>query len=662
MKNLAVTLMALLCSMHLFAQPGRDSISSVFELGEVVVTGKEQAVSQTISSDKIDLLGKKDVASALNLLPGVNFSLVGARNEAMIYVRGFDLRQVPVFVDGMPVYVPYDGYLDLARFSAWDISGITVSGGNSSLLYGANSLGGAINIVSTQPVSAFEISGNLGTDLSSEGMNSREGAVTLGTRHKMWYMQGSFSILDRDFLFVSQNAPSQYKEDGEKRDNSDTRDISYRFKAGFTPGKGNEYVVTYSGVRAEKGVPVYLGDNTSTKVRYWRYPDWNKDCIYLHSRTRLSEKNFLRGRFFYDSYYNVLDSYDDNTYSTQTKSSAFTSIYDDYSLGGAVELAVSSIDRNALKLAVNEKYDLHSEHNVGDPKVEMADNTFTVALEDTYTLSDKFAVNAGIGYFSRNSIKAEEYNSTSDTITDFADNDDGTFNYQASLYFTPSKDQKISLAASRKSRFATMKDRYSYKMGKAIPNPDLKAECAWNYELSYEATIHKNLQLYACLFYSHIKDAIQEVDDVEPGVYQLQNTGKANFKGLEIKAGWLPFRNLSLGAGYDYLSRKNKSNPDIWFTDVPKNRLSGYISYVKPHNYSVVLDTEYDTRRLSESTGTYWAPEYTVFNLKAEKYFLHGLKAEAGIYNLFDKSYFYSEGYPAEGRIFHLALAWKFNQ
>ena len=87
-----------------------------------------------------------DASHALDLLSGLSLSNVGGRNESMVYVRGFDLRQVPVFIDGIPEYVPYDGYVDLARFTTFDLSEITVTKGFSSVLYGANAMGGAINL------------------------------------------------------------------------------------------------------------------------------------------------------------------------------------------------------------------------------------------------------------------------------------------------------------------------------------------------------------------------------------------------------------------------------------------------------------------------------------------------------------------------------------
>ena len=60
------------------------------------------------------------------------------------------------FIDGIPVYVPYDGYVDFNRFSTADLSTIQVSKGFSSVAYGPNTLGGAINLVSRKPVAALE--------------------------------------------------------------------------------------------------------------------------------------------------------------------------------------------------------------------------------------------------------------------------------------------------------------------------------------------------------------------------------------------------------------------------------------------------------------------------------------------------------------------------
>lgn len=135
-----------------------------FQLGEVRIYGinARDSISSRLSYQTIEKFNRTDLSSALNILPGVSIANVGPRNESVVYVRGFDLRQVPVYIDGVPVYVPYDGYVDMGRFTTFDLAEVNVSKGFASILYGANSMGGAINLVSRKPVSKFEINGRGG--------------------------------------------------------------------------------------------------------------------------------------------------------------------------------------------------------------------------------------------------------------------------------------------------------------------------------------------------------------------------------------------------------------------------------------------------------------------------------------------------------------------
>lgn len=96
-------LMALGLATPALAQQG------VFELGTVVVTGKAQAAAQTaervMGSETIDTLGKDTVGAAVAVLPGASLTR-NSRNEDTVSLRGFDVRQVPLYIDGVPLYVP----------------------------------------------------------------------------------------------------------------------------------------------------------------------------------------------------------------------------------------------------------------------------------------------------------------------------------------------------------------------------------------------------------------------------------------------------------------------------------------------------------------------------------------------------------------------------
>lgn len=74
-------------------------------------------------------LDKQNVAQALSVVPGVVLQKSGSRNEEQVKVRGFDSRQVPVYFDGVPIYVPYDGNLDLARILTNNLGAVEVSKG-----------------------------------------------------------------------------------------------------------------------------------------------------------------------------------------------------------------------------------------------------------------------------------------------------------------------------------------------------------------------------------------------------------------------------------------------------------------------------------------------------------------------------------------------------
>ena len=113
-------------------------------------------ISEILTQDTITKLDKRNVADALSVVPGVSLQKSGGRNELQVRVRGFDNRQVPVFYDGVPIYVPYDGNLDLGRFLTSNLASLEVSKGYTSLLQGPNLMGGSINLTTTKPKKDLE--------------------------------------------------------------------------------------------------------------------------------------------------------------------------------------------------------------------------------------------------------------------------------------------------------------------------------------------------------------------------------------------------------------------------------------------------------------------------------------------------------------------------
>jgi iron complex outermembrane receptor protein len=636
-----------------------DSVktSNVFMLGEVTITHHQDKDSlNRLTSKTMDSQNKMDVSRALNMLAGVTLTASGPRNESMVSIRGFDLRQVPVYMDGIPVYVPYDGYVDLARFTTFDLAAIAVSKGFSSVLYGPNSLGGAINLISRKPSNKLQYDASLGMIQT----NGYKGNINIGSNLGSFYVQGGFSYLNQNSTRMSSNFIPMKNEDGGERNNSYRSDQKISFKIGWTPSKNSEYTLGYINQKGEKGNPVYAGSDTKNSLfanpRFWQWPVWNKQSYYFISNSNLDAKNSLKTRVYYDKFKNTLNSYDDTKYSTMTKGYAFQSLYDDYTFGGNIEYSTQLIPKNDFKIAVHFKEDVHREHNLGEPLRHFKDHTVLVGIEDVYRISDQLTAIPGLSYNIRKNIEAEDYNSTKKMISDYPTaNASDAYNAQIGLFYELNRDQKVGATVSQKTRFATIKDRYSYRMGTAIPNPDLKPETALNYELNYTTHFFHKFTFQTALFYSSLTDAILSVSNVQPGKAQMQNFGKARYRGIEAQGAYSILKNLSLKVNYTYIERKNSTNPTIHFTDVPNSKVMGTLEFEPIQVVRLIANTEFNSSRFSTSYGTR-VPDYTVFNLYASGKIVHNFSLDTGINNIFDRNYTLVEGFPEVGRNFFVTL------
>ena len=651
-KNFAVAFFMLI-SINCFSQSVRDTSSflqKIYTLGEVNISATVD--KSTVNATEMQKYNAKDVSSALRTLPSLVISENGSRNESTIYLRGFDIRSVPVYMDGIPVYVPYDGYVDLARFTTSDISKIDVAKGFSSMTYGANTIGGTINLVGMKPTQRLELRAKIGA-MSGKGYETN---INLGSNLGKVYIQTGFSVLQRQYIPLSANFDTTALETDHNRDNSYQKDIKGSFKFGYTPNATDEYSINYQYSHGSKGNPVYLGTDKNTRVRYWQWPYWDKQSLYYISKTKIGERSDLKARAYYDQFKNELSSFDNNTYSTQNKPSSYNSIYDDYSLGGNLEFGSDWNDKNHLKASLHAKNDNHSEHNEGEPVRHFADNTFSLGIEDIYKAGNKLTFIPGMSYNIRKSLRAENYNSSDSTISNYPENQNDALNAQLATYYKISEAINISFNIAYKSRFATMKDRYSYRNGSAIPNPDLHSETAINLELASTIELADKLNFRPELFYSHLFNTIQTVSNVQEDLSQMQNTGESVFKGIDLSFIYMPVTDLNIYTAYSYIKRNNISNPDILFTDVPNNKLFASIEYGIVKKIFLTLSGEYDSERNNASDGTRVSPGFFVMNFQASYHFKKFITAEAGMNNIFDRNYTIQEGYPEAGRNFYAAI------
>lgn len=664
--NASLAIAGLFITTNLNAQETTEATTSsttgeeeVFQLGELDVYGKKldpvELQTSVINKTKIDALEVHNIGRALRKLPGVTMMRFGARNEEAIYVRGFGRRQVPIYVDGVPVSVPYDGFADLGRFTTMGIASIDLNKGYSSVLSGPNAIGGVINIVSTQPTEPLELNVKAGI-FTGEG---RVANVKYGSLIGKWYTQAGISYREMDYFELPDSFEATSTEDGGKRDNSYEKDWKVSAKVGFKPNNEDEYVVGFLHQEGEKGTPVYTGTDETTSLKYWQWPEWDKSTVYYTSMTHYAAF-YLHPRFYYDRYDNTLEAYDDATYSTMKKKSSFISIYDDYCYGGSVEVGSESFENFVVKSALHIKTDHHDEHDAGEEHYVFEDRVGSLGVEATTTYKSPWSLQGGFSYDWMSTEKAVDTN----TGLPFEGTDFDSINPAASLQYSLGDVGTMHLSVAHKSRFPTIKDRYSYKMGKALPNPDLEPESAMHYEIGYVGNPIEDLWISVSAFYSKTSDTIESVakiayDEDGYAVSQNRNVGESECKGVEIAWQYYMLSNLSFGMNYTYLDQKNVSSPELYSTYVPEHAANVFASYSPLKWWHITACVELSSDRYTDTSGAK-VGGFTVYNLKSSFDIGKHYALEVGAKNLTDHLYAYQEGYPEAGRTLFFSFRYQY--
>jgi len=649
-----------------------DDSDYVYNLGQITVTdhreGENPVGYSVVTREELNDFSREGLVEALNIVPGVSaIQGSGNRNEALISVRGFNRWQVPLTMDGIRLYLPADNRIDFDRFLTPDLAEVQIAKGYVSVLNGPDGMGGTINLVTRKPVKPFEaeIRGSLLLDRSG----SKSGNVVygnVGSRQEKYYVQGSYEHRDTDYWGLSHDFRSTVAENGGDRDHTDKEDWRTTLKAGFTPNSTDEYSLNFMKQEGEKhGIGSVDGLST---ISLWDWPKWDVMSLYYIGHTQLTEALYLKTKAYYNEFKNDLRAYTDLNLTTPN----WTSYYEDESYGGSIELGTDYIKMNTLKTAFHYRYDEHTEWqkthatNFTEPKQTAEEETFSIALEDTFHVTPKLDLIAGISYDKRKMEKAEEWNKN-DGFFKYRTKDASATNYQGAVIYRYRDQGKVHASVSNRTRFPTMFERFSSRFGGALSNPGLDPEEALNFEVGVSDTFFSKLHGELTFFYNKVDDAIQSVPIFYNGKWwsQFQNVGEATFKGVEAVLSAVVLPTLELGGNYTYMDTDidNPNNRADRLTGVPHHKFFAYGKWTPIKELNIIPSLEYATDRWSTRSvgkGYTRTGQYTLTNLKVQYQVTSFWDVSVTANNILDDDYALSDGYPCEGRNFMLATRFRF--
>ncbi|MEO6985397.1 MAG: TonB-dependent receptor [Paralcaligenes sp.] len=197
-----------------------QSTPAIAQLNDIVVTASRSAQLErdvlgdvtVIDSKELQQAGQNSIAEVLAQRHGIEFYNSGGPQTATgVYIRGANAAQTLVLLDGVPINGATSGLGALNALPAASIDHIEILRGSASSLYGANAIGGVVNIVTKSAADRpFTAQASIGVGTYA---TSQYKASIAGSRDGWSYRLGSSYEQSGGYNATNSNAKYLYNPD-----------------------------------------------------------------------------------------------------------------------------------------------------------------------------------------------------------------------------------------------------------------------------------------------------------------------------------------------------------------------------------------------------------------------------------------------------------------
>jgi len=639
----------------LIAQP-------IYELDEIVVTATRYPAALqdvalatiVIDREELDEFNPSSLTDVLQTYAGTDTKDYGVPGTvSSISIRGIPSNGTLVLINGHPLNSITVGMADLSAINLSTIERIEIVKGPVSSLYGANGLGGAVNIITTKGYRKpeFKMSFCPSTTDIDVPLQSREFFAKLG-------LPAGRMIFD---IAATYGASDGFRENSEYTGYYLTGSLGYELD-------NTKFISSLVYSNREYGLPgPMLADSTSSSLLDHEKDEyllgdinisWNFLENFAWDNTLFADRRFIKYHTAYtDLSQDTLESdYDYLTYVVGVNSIA-------HFKSGRTDLTIG-IDTHFDTLETTETHELSrdtiwnaSSHNIG------------AWLEFKYRI--KHIILAPSLRYDRNSRFGNFLSPGVGLISPLIDN----------LW--------IKLSAGKAFRAPTFNDLFWPNAG----NPDLKPEHGWAYELRFESSPSPTLFAALSLFARSVNDRIAWLPG-DNNMWQPQNVNHISVRGVDFEMNKQinDFTNIYLEGSYlQAKQRNNEITYDFydWVADTsltiieevkrdaaftPKYTASARLHFSLPYGYDFNIEGLYVAAQVNYyvsydeypdiTMDTKTLDSYIMLNIGFSKKVLNYLKLSVGAKNLLDKDHAKQFGnsmtdldYPMPGRLFFARIS-----
>ncbi len=492
-----------------------------------------------ISPERILIVSPLNVSEVLQNIQGMYIKDYGGFSALKsISLRGSSAAQVLIMLNGQRLNDPQTGEIDLSTLPLEGIERVEILRGGSSAIYGADAVGGVVNMITGKKQKSNGLDASLKFFDGSFNTNLYNGSVGYVNN----WMKGSMGIKrvhsKGDFTFNDSLGNEIQRENNDM--SSSTVFSEFKFEFGDSSYKSH-LDLNYRYFTSERGAPGSI-EFPSLTARQWD--------TYQHFQT------MLRGKLF-----NILNSYQINGFWHWNKS--------------RFEETEGFFAVDARNKSGNYGLETHA-RSVITPHHAL---TYGIGLRNEWMMSNQFSndhnrkvyylfiqnesnFDSKIGKFPLTievipAIRLDKY---SDFGSRWSPKIGSGFNFGSEWQTT------LKLNAGWSYRTPTFNQLYWPKSAWSSGNPDLKPESGFDWDLGLNTRYPKffNLGFDIVYFDIRMKDLIQWQTDSQFFSMPV-NVDKARNRGVEIKSSLQILQDLvNINTNYTYLDARNQSDSGLY--------------------------------------------------------------------------------------------------
>ena len=475
----------------------------------VVVTATKVETPQSQLGASVSVITEDDVRTyhyagieeALRNVPGVEIQRSGGLGKTTsIKIRGANAQQVVVLVDGMRVASPTLGITELADLTLDGIDRVEIVRGPQSTLYGADAIGGVVNII------------------TKKGQGPPQGSVSVaggsyGTIREQANVQGSFGGFNYNL------SGSRYDTRGQF-DNDDSDLTSFNGRVGYDfPWKG-ELSLTGRYSKLNLDLPVF---SETPRTVFDPNAQSQSETYFYSLAYRQPIFDWWDVRVRYGQWWNNAG------FRNLPPPGSFTTISQIDTRRQEAEVLTSFRmgSWNTLTLG----YENRAEQGRSRGDFSKAIETQSGLFEDQVSLFDRLFLSGGLRYES-NSVFGSEL--TPRVAAALVIKETGT---------------KLRASWGKGFRAPTINDLFFPGFG----NPDLQPEHSESYDVGFDQKLWRNrVRFGSTFFHNQFSNLIQFVFDPATFLFAPFNVGHAITEGVETYVEVEPLDWLLLWANHTY--------------------------------------------------------------------------------------------------------------